>query len=275
MDRAVGVASHRRVMGNRGPVGDAPGDMGIRAGQPAVMPGAGYSPVSTGLSGSIVGAAGLVPALRLAEAAGLHDLIEEHLGVPSSNPAAKATSVVAGMLAGADSIDDPDLLRHGGMPRLFTQVRAPSTLGRRPGPFQAVQQVLPLGARRGGHASIVLLDTPAGVRCDRHPPVAARREADGRGAPGGSGHPPLGALPCDVRRWSELTIANWLLPCDARMATDGRGLVSAGEEWGDVGVSAREYRSTGAFAAADAGLLAFLGRDLPAAAWPYPGQPLT
>ena len=107
--------------------------MGIRAGQPAVMPGAGYSPVSTGLSGSIVGAAGLVPALRLAEAAGLHDLIEEHLGVPSPNRAAKATSLVAGMLAGADSIDDPDLLRHGGMPRLFTQVRAPSTLGRRPG----------------------------------------------------------------------------------------------------------------------------------------------
>jgi hypothetical protein len=33
------------------------------------------------------------------------------------------------MLAGADSIDDLDLLRHGGMPRLFGGVRAPSTLG--------------------------------------------------------------------------------------------------------------------------------------------------
>jgi hypothetical protein len=33
------------------------------------------------------------------------------------------------MLAGADSIDDLDLLRHGGMPRLFAGVRAPSTLG--------------------------------------------------------------------------------------------------------------------------------------------------
>jgi hypothetical protein len=33
------------------------------------------------------------------------------------------------MLAGADSIDDLDLLRHGGMPRLFSGVRAPSTLG--------------------------------------------------------------------------------------------------------------------------------------------------
>jgi Transposase DDE domain group 1 len=33
------------------------------------------------------------------------------------------------MVAGADSIDDLDLLRHGGMRRLFTGIRAPSTLG--------------------------------------------------------------------------------------------------------------------------------------------------
>ncbi len=33
------------------------------------------------------------------------------------------------MVAGADSIDDLDLLRHGGMSRLFGGVRAPSTLG--------------------------------------------------------------------------------------------------------------------------------------------------
>jgi hypothetical protein len=33
------------------------------------------------------------------------------------------------MIAGADSIADMDLLRHGGMARLFTGVRAPSTLG--------------------------------------------------------------------------------------------------------------------------------------------------
>ena len=33
------------------------------------------------------------------------------------------------MVAGADSIDDLDLLRHGGTPRLFTGIRAPSTLG--------------------------------------------------------------------------------------------------------------------------------------------------
>jgi hypothetical protein len=33
------------------------------------------------------------------------------------------------MVAGSDSISDLDLLRHGGMRRVFTGVRAPSTLG--------------------------------------------------------------------------------------------------------------------------------------------------
>jgi hypothetical protein len=33
------------------------------------------------------------------------------------------------MVAGGDSISDLDLLRHGGMGRLFTGARAPSTLG--------------------------------------------------------------------------------------------------------------------------------------------------
>jgi hypothetical protein len=78
---------------------------------------------------NLVGSAGLVPALRLAGAAGLHELLAEHVTVAAPNLVAKATSVVGGMLAGADSIDDLDLLRHGGMARLFTGIRAPSTLG--------------------------------------------------------------------------------------------------------------------------------------------------
>lgn len=78
---------------------------------------------------NLVSDAGLVPVLRLAESAGLHDLLEDQLSVASANSTAKATSVVGGLLAGADSIDDLDLLRHGGMPRLFSGVRAPSTLG--------------------------------------------------------------------------------------------------------------------------------------------------
>jgi len=77
---------------------------------------------------NLVSAAGLVPTLRLAESAGLYDLLEG-LSVDSPNPVAKVTSVLGGMLAGADSIDDLDLLRHGGMSRLFGGVRAPSTLG--------------------------------------------------------------------------------------------------------------------------------------------------
>jgi hypothetical protein len=78
---------------------------------------------------NLVSAAGLVPALRLAESAGLHRLLDELVSVGSPNATAKATSVVGGMLAGADCIDDLDLLRHGGMGRLFGGVRAPSTLG--------------------------------------------------------------------------------------------------------------------------------------------------
>lgn len=77
---------------------------------------------------NLVSSAGLVPALRLAEAAGLYDLLDG-LTVPSPNATAKTACVVGGMLAGADSIDDLDLLRHGGMTRLFGGVRAPSTLG--------------------------------------------------------------------------------------------------------------------------------------------------
>lgn len=77
---------------------------------------------------NVVSDAGLVPTLRLAESAGLDELLES-LTVPSPNAAAKMTSVVGGMLAGAECIDDLDRLRHGGMGRIFTGVRAPSTLG--------------------------------------------------------------------------------------------------------------------------------------------------
>lgn len=77
---------------------------------------------------SLVPAAGLVPLLRLADAAGLDGLLRR-LSVPSPNAPSKIRCVVAGMLAGADSIDDLDLLRAGGTGRLFDGLRAPSTLG--------------------------------------------------------------------------------------------------------------------------------------------------
>ena len=67
--------------------------------------------------------------MRLADAPALHGLLEQHLSVASRNATAKAAGVIAGMLAGADSIDDLDVLRHGGVSKVFDGVRAPSTYG--------------------------------------------------------------------------------------------------------------------------------------------------
>ena len=44
-------------------------------------------------------------------------------------PGLKVASIVGGMLAGADSIDDMAVLRHGGMGKVFSSAYAPSTLG--------------------------------------------------------------------------------------------------------------------------------------------------
>src|SRR3954470_19417250 len=61
----------------------------------------------------------------------------------------RSRPLLAGMVAGADSIDDMDLLRHGAMDRLFTGVRAPSTLGTflRAFRFGHVRQVDAVAAR--------------------------------------------------------------------------------------------------------------------------------
>jgi hypothetical protein len=76
--------------------------------------------------------AGLVPVMALAERAGLQDLVGEHVrpgGACGVNAGLKVGSLVAGMAAGADSIDDMGVLRHGAMSALFGGMRAPSTLG--------------------------------------------------------------------------------------------------------------------------------------------------
>jgi len=81
---------------------------------------------------NLVSSAGLVPVLALARSAGLQELAQQHLSVPSdkgANAGLKVSSLVAGMVAGADSIDDMALLRHGGMGRVFARAYAPSTLG--------------------------------------------------------------------------------------------------------------------------------------------------
>jgi Transposase DDE domain group 1 len=81
---------------------------------------------------NLVSSAGLVPVLALADSADLRGLADEHLSVPTdkgANAGLKVASLVAGMVAGADSIDDMALLRHGGMNKVVNGAYAPSTLG--------------------------------------------------------------------------------------------------------------------------------------------------
>jgi hypothetical protein len=84
---------------------------------------------------NLVADAGLVSVVALAERVGLPKLIDEHVRITGAgnsagaNPAAKVMSLVAGMVAGADSIEDIDRLRHAGNAVVFDQIRAPSTLG--------------------------------------------------------------------------------------------------------------------------------------------------
>jgi Transposase DDE domain group 1 len=85
---------------------------------------------------NLVSCAGLVPVMALAERAGLSELVADKVQITNApiastgaNPVGKVAAIVAGMVAGADCIDDLDVIRHGGMRRLFTGVYAPSTLG--------------------------------------------------------------------------------------------------------------------------------------------------
>jgi hypothetical protein len=87
---------------------------------------------------NIVSYAGLAPLLALAERAGLSELIGEKVRIDPAatkvqsagvNPVGKLTSVIAGMACGADSIEDLDVIRAGGMKRLFGGVYAATTLG--------------------------------------------------------------------------------------------------------------------------------------------------
>ena len=75
---------------------------------------------------NLVSCAGLVPVMALAEQAGLSELLANkiHIAAPrvksgSANPAPKLATLIAGMCAGADYIDDVDLVRAAGMKALF------------------------------------------------------------------------------------------------------------------------------------------------------------
>lgn len=121
---------------------------------------------------NLVSAAGLVPVVRLAENAGLRSLADRWLTVPTdkgANAGLKISSLVAGMVAGADSIDDMAVLRHGGMKKLFTSVYAPSTLGSflRSFTFGHVRQLDAVASRflvnLAGHAPIVPAPADGGL----------------------------------------------------------------------------------------------------------------
>jgi hypothetical protein len=84
----------------------------------------------------LVSCAGLVPVMTLADQTGLPELLADKVCIPapkiksgSANPSPKLTTLIAGMCAGADSIDDLDLVRSGGMQSFFGGVYAPSTIG--------------------------------------------------------------------------------------------------------------------------------------------------
>src|SRR3954468_22324776 len=85
---------------------------------------------------NFVSHAGLVPLLELTEQTGLAQVIAGKVSITTpriksgaANPAPKLLTVITGMCAGADGIDDLDMLRASGMPILFDGVYASSTLG--------------------------------------------------------------------------------------------------------------------------------------------------
>lgn len=85
---------------------------------------------------NLVSLAGLVPVMTLAGQTRLPQLLTEKVSITqpriasgSANPGPKLATVIAGMCAGADCIDDIGVVRSGGMKTLFDGVYAPSTVG--------------------------------------------------------------------------------------------------------------------------------------------------
>ena len=81
---------------------------------------------------NLVSPTGLVPVMRLAEDAGLHALADQWIKIATdkgANAGLKVGALVAGMVAGADSIDDMAVLRHGGMKKAFSQLLRPLEAG--------------------------------------------------------------------------------------------------------------------------------------------------
>src|SRR4051812_49612675 len=81
---------------------------------------------------NLVSVGGLAPVLALAQSCRLADLVSEKLTLKATggvNAPVKVPALVAGMVAGADSIGVMELLPHGGIEPLVAGIRAPSTPG--------------------------------------------------------------------------------------------------------------------------------------------------
>jgi hypothetical protein len=124
---------------------------------------------------NLVSFTGLAPLLARAERAGQSELIGERVWIDptatkvesaGANPVGKLTSIIAGMAAGADCIDDLDVVRSGGMRRLFAGVYAATTLG------QFLRECT------HGHTQLPRCCAPIWSTCSPSP-VAARPRAAG------------------------------------------------------------------------------------------------
>src|SRR5450759_4831399 len=128
---------------------------------------------------NVVSCAGLGPVVALAEQCGLPQLVAAQLTLPAKagvNAHLKVPALVGAMVAGADSIADTDLLRHGGMDRLFGEVRAPSTLGTflRAFTFGHVRQLDAVAGQLRAGDRVELTDVAEGERAQERSERARR-----------------------------------------------------------------------------------------------------
>ncbi len=147
--------------------------------------------------------AGLVLPATLAERLGLERLVNEAVGLGGraggALPGRKVMSLVHGMLAGADSIDDMDVLRAGRTGLVLGhQVMAPSTLGTFLRAFtfghvrqldrvldQALGRAWEAGAGPGGERLVIDIDSFVGEVC------GYQKQGAGYGYTGKLGYHPL------------------------------------------------------------------------------------
>ncbi|WP_059039070.1 IS1380 family transposase [Gordonia desulfuricans] len=81
---------------------------------------------------NLIGPAGVVPVMRLAQTCGLQELGDQWLTIPTdtgANAGRKLSAIVMGMVMGADTIDGLSIIGHGGMGTIYGHTHAPSTLG--------------------------------------------------------------------------------------------------------------------------------------------------